>query len=48
MLVETTWPQYVINQDAHPRIYAISTPYERRDDMALIAGAAHQVFPDAT
>ena len=48
MLVETTWPQHVIDQDARPRIDAINTPRESRDDMALITGEAHQVFSDAT
>ena len=48
MIVETTRPQHIIDQDTRPRIDAISTPHERRDEMALIAGKAHQVFSDAT
>jgi hypothetical protein len=48
MLVETTRTQDIINQDARPRIHAVSTPHERRDDVAFIAGEAHQVFSDAT
>ena len=45
MLVGTTRSQHIMDQDARPRIDAISTPHERRDDMALIAGAgAPSVF----